>query len=216
MSCIAKVLDGLFVSCCVAMIGCGTSQVRGTDGEPPGARPPVQDAHAGQTARLQLSPAGVGSVATCSDLKNVNKAFSDADDTLFGSAGSDQAWPGKTVLLPDSGRLVFETSWPDSTRIATVRTTSALVTTPRGYSVGMHLRQLHQAGESLHVELPEGAVVVVITSEGIAATVDSSSQRAFYRVYDYRSQPSIRMLSPDARITSLSAGRDCGEVRSAP
>lgn len=168
--------------------------IRGADsGAPPTARP------------LVMSHNGLGPLRLCASFRAVDSAFS-GKDTVFES--EEERWRGK-VARYGGGTLTFESSWVDSTRVWRITASSPDVLTERGYHVGMTVRDLLAAKESLTVEMPEGIVFLLLESEGIGLALDTASQAQFVRRVDPGSASRIQIMSPDARIIEMTTSADC-------
>jgi len=160
----------------------------------------------GQVPQLVISGEGVGTIRLCASLDTVDAVFRHVRDTTFHAEGL--RWPAKVVPY-GHGEITFEASWVDPIRIWRITTNSGDVHTPKGFRVGMSLRDLLAAGEHPRVVLPEGEVVILFESEALAATIDSASEAEFYRQYDFATVPNIEAIPSHARITEIATSTDC-------
>ena len=157
---------------------------------------------------LIMSRRGLGVITLCARLATVNRAFRRVTDTLVEGEDSSR-WPAKLVKLGD-GRLAFEASWSDSVRIWRITATSSAVRTMKGYHIGTTFHELSAAGESMTLSLPEGGLVIVLESEGVAVTFDEHSELDFYQRYtDFHAPPRLDMISPEARVRTLFTSGSC-------
>jgi hypothetical protein len=156
---------------------------------------------------LTLSPLGIDGVLLCAWLRDVDSVFQVVRDSS--SEADGVTWPIKIAELDDSGVVEVQSSWTDPGRVWGISTTSRLVRTQLGMRVGMTLRELRESSESLVVELPEGALVVVSLPDSMAFSFDSAAQRRFYERYDFRSTPLITLIPDSARIVRMGTGRSC-------
>jgi len=125
------------------------------------------------------------------------------------SRHSEEAqWPAKVVPLARGKRILFESSWIDTTHVWRISTNSPGYKTARGYHVGMSLGDLRDRGEKLHFDYEEGYIVVTLSSEQIAFTPDDSTAKAFLNrsptAFD-----SLESLPHSARIKEFIVSGDC-------
>jgi len=205
-------LISLAIASALGVATCSTP--RRHDGEPvqQSERSQVPPEGQSQSPSFVLTKDGLGPVRFCALLDTVNAVFKSVRDTTFVCEDGQCSWPGKIVHIsgsPDSGSIIFEASWADRVRLSGVRVTTALVRTRKGYGPGTMLRALIAAGESLSIELPEGALVVDLSPDDIALGVDSASQRDFHQRYAFQGAPTLSMINPQARIVDMATGHTC-------
>jgi hypothetical protein len=153
-----------------------------------------------------ITPNGIGGLRLCQALSSVRGLFPAARDTVISS--EEAQWPAKVVPLARGKRILFESSWIDTTHVWRISTNSPGYKTARGYHVGMSLGDLRDRGEKLHFDYEEGYIVVTLSSEQIAFTPDDSTAKAFLNrsptAFD-----SLESLPHSARIKEFIVSGDC-------
>jgi len=153
-----------------------------------------------------ISPRGIGPLQLCENLSRVTAFFPPARDTVMSGDG-DSHWPSKIAHLLDGTRIIFESSWVDSSHVWRINTNSRAYHTPRGYAVGTLVSALVEKGEKLQFDYPEGFLVIT-AGDSVPFLVDDATAIAFFRHPDYQRTP-LRALDPKARITEVFVNGDC-------
>ena len=138
--------------CCVGLllaVACGDDRAR-TESR--------STSQADDPAVLVMDSLGVGPFRLCTSLDSLRAAYGPMRDTVYVGEDGEASWPVKALRLAESGELTFEGNLDDSSRVSTIRTTSAFVVTPAGNRVGDSVTHLVAKSDSLLVELPEGMV----------------------------------------------------------
>lgn len=163
---------------------------------------------------LLLTPTSLGGVPLCAPLALVRARFPAARDTTIESEG--ESWPGRVVPRADGSRLLFESSWTDTTSVWRASTDSREVEGPGGLRVGAAVADVVAAGEPATVSEPEGILVITFARRGVAAEVDDSSAAAFFRrdsgsvpADDRAPEPRLDGLPRAARLRALVIAGAC-------
>lgn len=130
-------------------------------------------------------------------------------------SSEENQWPARTVSS-SQGRILFESSWVDTTRVWRISVLSPEIRTSSGYRVGMRLDSLARAGTPLSVESEEGVFVVELSRDSVAATLDAASQNALVALSvagRLASNVTPADLPAGSRIGELIVSKDCRTSR---
>lgn len=131
------------------------------------------------STEFAIKASGLDSLRLCDSLARVDRVFGIVRDTLILGEDGQLAWPGRRVLVDSNSWLLFETSWTDSVRVSRISTNSRRFVTPRGYRVGMTMRELLTKDTSLSVQFEEGIPVIYVRAESIAFLLEESAASRF-------------------------------------
>jgi len=190
---------------------------------------------ADDVAVASIDSAGLGGVAMCLPLRDVNRAFPHAVAALTycSEDGCDAAYPEKVALTRAGDTLHFESQIPisgqpqdDEPRVRYAWTTSHRVASHLGAHAGMTVGQLRALGERIDVDsFPVGVVepddsfpadtvrdgptvlMLYLRTEGLVAEVRDSVARVFTRRLMPR-MPSGQALDTAATIAAIGIRRD--------
>jgi hypothetical protein len=158
----------------------------------------------------QITARSIGGLQMCERLRRVNELFPAARDTLVMGEG-DTGWPSKIVSVDETGWVLFESSWVDTTHVWRATTNSRRYQTPHGVRVGMSIGDLLRQKESMEFSYPEGYVVGTLVRDSVSFLVDDHSATDFWARFDFKadSVDALKVLSHEARITQLFTGGSC-------
>ncbi len=145
---------------------------------------------------LEITEGGIGKILLKESFSSIDKEFEKIDTLTMNSEGN--SWPAKRIDLGNGEWILVESNDYDNS-IIRLHTNSRKYKTPKGFHVGQTIGEIMKTGENVDVDIDEGFVSVRLYDEGVSVTIDSISEKQFYK----SKNQSINDIPKNAKIVEF-------------
>ena len=145
---------------------------------------------------FEITEGGIGKILLGKPFNSIDNEFEKIDTLTMSSEGND--WPAKQIDLGNGEWILVESNDYGKT-ITRLHTNSKKYKTSKGFHIGQTIGEIMKTGEKVNVDVDEGFVSVRLYDEKVSVTIDSISEKHFYK----SKNQDINDIPKNAKIVEL-------------
>lgn len=127
---------------------------------------------------FEITEGGIGKILLGEPINSIDNEFEKIDTLTMDSEGN--SWPAKRIDLGNGEWILVESNDYDN-KIIRLHTNSKKYKTSKGFHIGQTIGEIMKKGEKVGVDVDEGFVSVRLYGEKVSVTIDSISEKHFYK-----------------------------------